>query len=83
MVVNLPASAGDMGSTPESSRSPGVGNDNLTGKFHEQRSLVGCRPWGCKELDTIEHLCMCTHNTHSDTHEDPVSGNFLEVSCNI
>ena len=28
MVKNLPANAGDMGSTPESGRSPGGGNGN-------------------------------------------------------
>ena len=28
----------------------------LPGKFHGQRSLVGYSPWGCKELDTTEHL---------------------------
>ena len=33
----------------------------LPGKSHEQRSLVSYSPWGCKELDMIEHL-----NTHSD-----------------
>ena len=27
----------------------------LPGEFHEQRSLVGYSPRGCKELDTIEH----------------------------
>ena len=26
----------------------------LPGEFHEQRSLVGYSPWGCKEPDTIE-----------------------------
>ena len=26
----------------------------LPGEFHGQRSLVGCSPWGCKELDTAE-----------------------------
>ena len=26
----------------------------LPGKSHEHRSLVGCSPWGCKELDMIE-----------------------------
>ena len=26
----------------------------LPGKFHGQRSLVGCRPWGLKESDTTE-----------------------------
>ena len=28
----------------------------LSGKFHRQRSLKGCSPWGCKELDTTEQL---------------------------
>ena len=27
----------------------------LPGKFHGQRSLVDCRPQGCKESDTTEH----------------------------
>ena len=26
------------------------------GKSHGQRSLVGCSPWGCEELDTTERL---------------------------
>ena len=26
------------------------------GEFHEQRSLVGCSPWGHKEYDTTEQL---------------------------
>ena len=26
----------------------------LPGESHGQRSLLGCRPWGCKELDTTE-----------------------------
>ena len=28
----------------------------LPGKYHGQRSLVGCSPWGCKESDTTERL---------------------------
>ena len=28
----------------------------LPGKSHGQRSLVGCSPWGHKELDTTERL---------------------------
>ena len=32
----------------------------LPGKSHEQRSLVGYRPWGRKELDTTERL----HSLH-------------------
>ena len=27
----------------------------LPGKFHGQRSLVGCSPWGHKESDMTEH----------------------------
>ena len=33
----------------------------LPEKFGRQRSLVGYSPWGHKELDTIEHMCMHTH----------------------
>ena len=34
------------------------GNDNpfLPGKSHGRRSLVGCSPWGCEQLDTTEQL---------------------------
>ena len=31
----------------------------LPGKFHGQRSLVGCNPWGHEELDMTE--CLSTH----------------------
>ena len=31
---------------------------HLLGKSHEQRSLVGCSPWGCKESDTTEGLTL-------------------------
>ena len=59
-VKNLPANAGDMGSTPGSGRSLGKKEwlptpVYLPGEFHERRSLVGYSPRGCKELDTIEH----------------------------
>ena len=27
---------------------------------HGQRSLAGCSPWGCKELDITERLSMHT-----------------------
>ena len=30
----------------------------LPGEFHEQRSLAGYRPWGCKELDMTERLTL-------------------------
>ena len=28
----------------------------LPGKFHGQRSLVGCSSWGCRESDTTSQL---------------------------
>ena len=38
----------------------------LPGKFHEQRSLVGCSPWGHKESHTTEQLtCTRTASTES------------------
>jgi len=38
----------------------------LARKFYEQRSLVGCSPWGRKELDVTEHtltdlICVSLH----------------------
>ena len=32
----------------------------LPGKSHGRRSLVGYRPWGCKESDTTERLHSLT-----------------------
>ena len=29
----------------------------LPGKFHGQRRLAGCSPWGLRELDMTEHAC--------------------------
>ena len=45
---------GDLGSIPESGRSPGGGHGNLflPGESHGQRSLVGYSPWGHKDSDT-------------------------------
>ena len=64
MVKNLPANAGDVLNpwvvkipwNRECQPTPVF----LPGKFHEQRSLVGYSPMGCKELDTTEHM-------HKDT----------------
>ena len=49
----------DPGLIPGLGRSPGEGNGNsapvsLPGKLHEQRSLAGYSPWGCKESDRTE-----------------------------
>ena len=59
MVKNLPANAGDaadVGSIPESRRSPGEENDNplqyscLENSKQKQGSLAGYSPWGCKRV---------------------------------
>ena len=39
----------------------------LRGKSHGQRSLAGCNPWGCNELDMTEWLGACVH-TYTHTH---------------
>ena len=69
VVKNLPASAGltrDMDRTiPESGRSPekemATCSSILTWKFHGQRNLMGCRPWGHKESDMTDHTDAYTH----------------------
>ena len=60
---NLPANAGDVGSSPGLERPPGEGNGKptpvfLPGKFHEQRSLAGYSPWDWKKSDTTEQLTL-------------------------
>ena len=59
VIKNPPASAGDardVGSIPGSGRSPEGQSTSLffPGESHGQRSLVGYRPWGHRELDTTE-----------------------------
>ena len=49
----------------------------LPGKSHEQRSLVGCSPWGREESDTTERLHF--HFSLSCTGEG--NGNPLQWSC--
>ena len=51
--------AGDLGSIPESRRSPGEGHGYpLQYSFHGQRSLAGYSPWGRKELHINEQLAL-------------------------
>ena len=45
----------------------------LPGKPHGRRSLVGCSPWGCYELDTTERL----HFHFSLSHIGEGNGNPL------
>ena len=49
----------------------------LSGKSHGQRSLVGCNPWGHKELDMTEQLHF--HFSLSCIGEG--NGNPLQCSC--
>ena len=49
----------------------------LPGKSHGQRSLVGCSPWGCEELDTTERL----HFQFSLSCIGEGNGNLLQCSC--
>ena len=49
----------------------------LPGKSHGRRSLVGCRPLGCEELDTTEQLHF--HFSLSCIGEG--NGNPLHCSC--
>ena len=49
----------------------------LPGKSHGQRSLVGCSPWGCEELDKTEWLHF--HFSLSCIGEG--NGNPLQCSC--
>ena len=60
MVKTSACNAGDSGSTPESGRSLGEGNGyplqySCPGESHEDWSLAGYSPWGCKESDTTEY----------------------------
>lgn len=60
--------AGNMGSIPESGRSPGEGHSNLLQwscreKSQRQRSLVGHSLWGCNKSDMTE----ATEHTYTAT----------------
>ena len=73
MIKNLPTNAGDMGSIPESGRSPGGGHGTptpvcLPGKSHGQSSLEGYSPLGHKraghDLTTKQqHIVFLTTGT--------------------
>ena len=49
----------------------------LPGKFHGQRSLVGCSPWGREESDTTEQLPF----QFSFSRIGEENGNPLQCSC--
>ena len=73
-------SAGDPGLTPGLGRSLGEGWQltpvSLPGKSHGERSLVGCSPWGHKELGTTERLTL-TYLLHA-IHPFSVQFNWFE-----
>ena len=61
---NLPANAGDVGSSPGLERPPGEGNGKptpvfLPGVFHRQRSLASYSPQGHNESDMTEPARTC------------------------
>ena len=49
----------------------------LPGKSHGRRSLVGCSPWGCEELDMTKQL----HSHFSLSCIGEGNGNPLQCSC--
>ena len=51
----------------------------LPGKSHGQRSLMGCSPWGRKELDMTKWLHFHFHFSLSCIGEE--NGNQLQCSC--
>ena len=71
VVKNLPANAGNR--RRQWQPTPVF----LPGKFHGQRSLVGCSPWGREESDTTERLHF--HFSLSCIGEG--NGNPLQCSC--
>ena len=58
MVKNLPVSKGDQ-EDPLEQEMP-THSSILAWKFHGQRRLVGCSPWGHKESDMNAHAHMRT-----------------------
>ena len=52
----------------------------LPGKFHGQRSLVGYRPWGCKELDTTERLHFASLGNVQKENQSPLASSPILLS---
>ena len=54
-MVKLPFNAGSLGQEDPLEKEM-VTQVTLPGEFHEQRSLAGYSPWGCKESGMTEQL---------------------------
>ena len=77
VVKNLPANAGDGGSTPYVRKIPWKRKWQptpvfLPGKPHGQKSLLGHSPWDHKESDTTEQLTqgMCPRSPQTDEYQN-------------
>ena len=55
----------------------------LPGKFHGQRSPVGCDPWGLKQLDMTEHSCTHTNKTFQWVKELNIKRKYTQIFSNI
>ena len=55
----------------------------LPGESHGQRRLVGYSPWGCKELDTTEQMCVHTHTHRHNLKIDPEGWNHCSISFSL
>ena len=55
----------------------------LPGKFHRHRSLAGCSPWSCKELDTTEQLSTHTHTSSSSDNKAKIKGRLFFHSLQL
>ena len=64
-------------SGPPAKKATAPHNVLLPGRSHGQRSLVGCSPCGCKELDSTERL----HLPFSLSCIGEGNGNPLQYSC--
>ena len=89
VIKNLPAAQ----EIPESGRSPGEENGNPLQHpclenlmITENRNLVGCSQWGCKESGTNERLTLTRGNCHPEPNISPdcdVTNNLEESSLSF
>lgn len=51
----------------------------LAGKFHRQRSLEDCIPWGCKESDTAELLTFSLQGSSNNKQKQVLKNGTNEL----